>query len=384
MINRFLAAACLAALASACKPTADEALGPPSSFALFAPAHEQAAGPNTVTLTRIKGKEAAGAQVSAALIDGFAAEMLRTVFSAQQYIANLKKPSAPAPKAVAWATDAVPFVIGLDQAAGPQTGAALAGSWIGGPVLRPQTIWIGLPGDFADTNAVAPLVAVRIAKYVGLAAASDGQFTVKEHVLATAYEQAIGVVAREWRSPTSARVLTPKLGQAEAQLFAGIRENRFVLDANKQVRPARQLLEDPRVAATVFYRWFQDKALMKKVASDAFYAPLKNDRVPVGISMAAVLGSFRNLQMKVLGTWIGAVRAHAPPANIADLVAAYGRQFPEERASVLRLFLATTYGATAKPGGVSPKPQDAEAALAELSDLFNDVISGKTPLLSAP
>jgi hypothetical protein len=51
---------------------------------------------------------------------------------------------------------------------------------------------------------------------------------------------------------------------------------------------------------------------------------------------------------------------------------------------VVRLFVATTYGATVKPPGLSPKPADAAATLVALTALTEDVISGKTPLLSLP
>ena len=362
-------------LGMGCKPSPNASLGPTSSFALFTGIE---AGGNSVTLKAVKGTEGASAQVAVALADGFAAELLRTAFSTQQYIAN----SQPSARAKAWATDAIPFVVGLDRPGGPAVGAALTGSWMGGAVMRPQTVWIGLPGDFVDSRAVVPLVASRIATFVAVAAETAGEFSSAPSTLANAYARAQEVVAHEWRpNPTAAGVASTKLQPTAAALFAGVRENRFVLDSGKRLRSAADLLTDPHVAATVFYRWFQDKQLMKRVASDKFYAPLKDGRVPAGFSVAAVLGPFRNLQMKVLGTWIAAARAGTPPANIADLVSAYGRQFPEERAAVLRIFLATTFGATAKAGGVSPRSQDAQVALAELAVLADDVISGKTPLV---
>jgi hypothetical protein len=100
-----------------------------------------------------------------------------------------------------------------------------------------------LPDAFADEKAVVPILAARIAKYIGLAVVSDGSFVVQEHILATAYEQAIEVVAREWRaSPNAGGPSTMKLTETAANMFSGLRENRFVLDAQKQLRPAAELL----------------------------------------------------------------------------------------------------------------------------------------------
>lgn len=369
-----------------CKPSADTPLGPASSFALFTVHTEQTANAASINLSRNNGKDGIPAKVNTALIDGFAAEMLRTAFTTQQFIANLHVPVGPSTFAASWAHDAIPFVIGAnDQSQGAHKGATLTGSWISGSVERPQTVWIGLPDAFVDDKAVVPILAAHIAKFIGLAVASDGDFSVSKHVLATAYEQAIEVVAREWRStPNAPGVSTMKLTESAAALFSGVRENRFVLDSQKQLRPTAELLSDPKVAATIFYRWFQEKRMMKEVASDAFYAPLKNENSPVGISLAAVLGPFRNLQMKVLGVWIAAVRAGAAPTNIADLVIAYCKAFPKEQANLIRLFVATTYGGTVRAGGVSPNPKDAASSIVELNSLSDSVISGKTALVLSP
>ena len=96
-------------------------------------------------------------------------------------------------------------------------------------------------------------------------------------------------------------------------------------------RPARELLADPNVTATVLYRLAQSKTVGRKIAPDAVYAPFVKDRVPEGISPAAVLGPFRNFQAKLLSAWARAVLEGKPPADIADLVDAYGRALPAER-----------------------------------------------------
>jgi hypothetical protein len=125
-----------------CKPSPDEALGPTSSFALFTVRPAQPGNPAGIVLERNKGTEGLPAKVNAALIDGFAAEMLRTAFSTQQFIAKLSIPVGPSAQALVWANDAIPFVIGNDLQLGPGRGAAITDGWLGGTVERPKTVWI--------------------------------------------------------------------------------------------------------------------------------------------------------------------------------------------------------------------------------------------------
>ncbi len=107
------------------------------------------------------------------------------------------------------------------------------------------------------------------------------------------------------------------------------------------------------------------------------YAPFVTDRVPPGVSPAAVLGPFRNFQAKLLTAWARAVLAGAPPADVAALVDAYGRAMPGERAEAYRIFVVTTYGATVKPGGVRASGADGTAALPELTALAAEVAAGR-------
>ena len=78
------------------------------------------------------------------------------------------------------------------------------------------------------------------------------------------------------------------------------------------------------MTATVLYRLAQSKTVGRKVAPDEVYAPFVKDRVPEGVSPAAVLGPFRNFQAKLLSAWGRAVLEGKPPRDIADLVEAYG------------------------------------------------------------
>jgi hypothetical protein len=142
-------------------------------------------------------------------------------------------------------------------------------------------------------------------------------------------------------------------------------------------RPAAELLADPGLAATVIYRLAQSKAVGRHVAPADVYAPFVSDRVPPGVSPAAVLGPFRNFQAKLLTAWGRAVLAGTPPKDVAELVEAYGRAMPAERAEAFRIFVVTTYGATVKPGGVKATGANADAALPELTALAAEVASGR-------
>ena len=52
--------------------------------------------------------------------------------------------------------------------------------------------------------------------------------------------------------------------------------------------------------------------------------------MPPGVSPAAILGTFRNFQAKLLGAWATAVARGRAPKDIADLVDVYGAAFPAE------------------------------------------------------
>jgi hypothetical protein len=145
----------------------------------------------------VKGTEGTASQVTAALNEGFAAELLRTVYVTQQYIENARTPTRPSARALAWAKDATPFVLNAPHALG--FGVALSGAWLGGPVPRPQTIFVGVPATMDDPQQLVPLLARRIGGYLGLATATAGAFDAKSHLLATAYAQALEVIAREWK-----------------------------------------------------------------------------------------------------------------------------------------------------------------------------------------
>ena len=76
------------------------------------------------------------------------------------------------------------------------------------------------------------------------------------------------------------------------------------------------------------------------------------------------------------------LRGHAP-RDVIDLVDIYGATLPAERREAIRIFVVTTFGATAKAGGVSTKAQDSNRALAELTALTAEVDAGRRSLREA-
>src|SRR5206468_12965190 len=92
---------------------------------------------------------------------------------------------------------------------------------------------------------------------------------------------------------------------------------------------------------------------------------------------------FRNFQAKLLGSWGDAVLRGRPPRDIVDLVEGYGAAFPDERLSVITLFVTVTFAATVKPGAVPTAPARATEALAVLQRLSQDVAAGRLSLRAA-
>jgi hypothetical protein len=137
------------------------------------------------------------------------------------------------------------------------------------------------------------------------------------------------------------------------------------------------------VAATILYRMAQSRAVGPRVAPEKFYAPYAANRMPSGVSPAAILGTFRNFQAKLLGVWASAVLRKKAPKDIVDLIEIYGAEFPAERAEVIRIFVVTTFGGTIKPGGCSMQPQDARQTMAELTTLAAEVGAGRKTLRDA-
>jgi hypothetical protein len=381
-MSRALAVALVGSMLAAC---GDGNLGSPDSYVLLAPSGETS--PAGLPVCKALDPDGSDGQALAALFaDGFAAEMLRTIYMAKQVVRDGQPGGRPAPaEGKALAAEGLAVVVGLDR---PPVARGLAmARWLRGPVERPALSFVVLPGDLQRDKALVQTVSGRLATYALAMAVTAGTFSDVTPVLPPAlgdgYRMAMEVVAREWRTGKGPQgVVAFDAGStAQRELFAGVRENRFVLASDRHtLRPPAELLADPGVAATVLYRMAQSRAIAGRVARPELYQPFAAGRLPPGISPAAVLGVFRNFQAKLLGAWSDAVLRGHPPRDIAELVQVYAAAFPEERTEALRLFVVTTFAATVRPGGVSTRPEEASRALAAIDAAVAEVAAGRRDL----
>lgn len=382
--------ATVAALAG-CKTSTDKALGPPDSYLLFVPAEGagQGQGAQALEVRRADVNSAAVQPIPKLLETGFASEMLRTVYLAQQFLRDAvvdgKGFTEPARKQ---ALLPLCLVVGVDRAPYARGLAVKGGVW--GSSTWPELPWLGMPAEPARDKALIQTLSGRFATYAAHLVASGGLLDQAPGrlpmSLVDGYRMAMEVVAREWRHTAGpAGVIQVDEGTAEQRaLFGDVRDNRYVADeAQKVLRGAQELLASPGVAATVLYRMAQSRTVGARVAPEAFYAPFAKNRMPQGVNPAAILGTFRNFQAKLLGAWAAAVLRGKAPTDIADLVEIYGSAFPAERAEVIRIFVVTTFGGTVKAGGTSMDPKDSQRTLAELTALTAEVGAGRRSLRQA-
>jgi hypothetical protein len=304
--------------------------------------------------------------------EGFASEMLRTVYLAKQLVREGQPGGKPAPaQGHAIASEGLPVVVGLEK--DPYGRGLAVERVLRGPLDHPEVPWLGLPADLERDKALVQTVSGKLAACALHLVLSAGTFSQPPPpVLDQGYRMAMEVVAREWRVGKGPQgVVAYDAGTSEQRkVFADVRENRFVMGGDGHtLRPARELLADPGVAATVFYRMAQSRAIAGKVAPAAFYQPFAG-RVPPGVSPAAVLGPFRNFQAKLLGAWADAAQRGHAPQDIAELLEVYAAAFP-------------TFAATVERGGVSTRPEDATQALAAIDAVVTDVAAGRRSLRAA-
>jgi len=363
----------------------DGGLGHPDSYRVLAPAKE-ATSKSGLPVVRTLGLDDPTTQTVTRLFEeGFASEMLRTVYLAKQLVRDGQPGGKPAPaQGRAIASEGLPVVVGLEKA--PYGRGLAIERVLRGPVEHPDVPWLGLPADLDRDKALVQTVSGKLATYALHLALSAGTFSPPPPgALDQGYRMAMEVVAREWRVGKGPQgVVAYDAGTAlQRQVFADVRENRFVTSADHHtLRPPRELLADPGVAATVLYRMAQSRSIAGRVAPAAFYQPYAG-RVPPGVSPAAVLGPFRNFQAKLLGAWADAVQRGHGPKDIAELLELYGAAFPDEKTEALRIFVVTTFAATVEPGGVSTRPEDATRALAAIDAVVTDVAAGRRSLRAA-
>jgi hypothetical protein len=357
----------------------DTALGVPDSYVVFTPvvgadgtARRSPAGLPLVEPLALEDERATALHRQIEL--GIVGELLRTDYLAKQLVRDVAFGGNSFPDdARAAAREPTIFFVG--RGLGPFGIGLSRKGFFGRPQDRADLPWIGLREDIGEDRAMPQTVAGLLARRVVARVVG----TASPPVLVDGYVRAMEVIAREWRvGEGPAGAVAPDAGTGtQRALFAGVRENQFAVGPDGAPRPPAELLADPGLAATVIYRLAQSKSVGRKVAPADVYAPFVTDRVPPGVSPAAVLGPFRNFQAKLLTAWGRAVLSGAPPKDVAELVEAYGRAMPGERGEALRIFVITTYGATVKPGGVRAAGTDAAAALPELTALAAEVAAGR-------
>ena len=380
--------ALVAPCSAGCKSRSDQGIAPPDSYLLFVPG-EGTQGTGTSPVNRADLKTEAVQPIPKLLETGFASEMLRTVYLAGQFLRDATLDGRMFPES-ARKTGSLPvcLVVGADKTPYGR-GLSVKGGF-GGVTDWPDLPWLGIPADPTRDKALVQTLAGRFATYAAHLVASGGLLdkapAPPSKPLVEGYRMAMEVVAREWRYTAGpAGVIQVEEGTAEQRaLFGDVRDNRYVADESQKVlRGAEDLLGSPGVAATILYRMAQSRTVGARVAPEGFYAPYAKNRMPPGISPAAILGTFRNFQAKLLGAWASAVLRGKAPNDIADLVEVYGATFPAERAEVIRIFVVTTFGATVMPGGCSMDPKHAQRTLAELTTLATEVGAGRKTLREA-
>lgn len=362
----------------------DRSLGPPDSFVVYAPAQEAAPPGGVPVVVPLAPDDPRAEPLYKQLVIGFPGEALRTDYLAKQLVRDAQSGGRGYDEpARASAGEPTAFLVGAPDGREVERGLALKGTF-GSLDQHPAIVWLGLPvypdHDRALPQTLAGLLGRAIANRV-----SAGTGGEPPAVLVTGYARALEVIAREWRVGEGVSgTVPPDAGTAaQRELFASVRENKFAVGADGKPRAARDLLADAGLTATVLYRLIQSKTVGRKVAPAEVYAPFVTDRIPPGVSPAAVLGPFRNFQAKLLSSWGRAVLEGKPPRDVVDLVEAYARVLPAERAEVVRIFVVTTYGATIRPGGVPLPAADPGTALPELIALAAEAAAGKVSLRAA-
>jgi hypothetical protein len=130
------------------------------------------------------------------------------------------------------------------------------------------------------------------------------------------------------------------------QLFLdGESSSAFAMEA---LRNGQQMMASEGVAATIFYRLASDERLQKHYREAAFYEPFVRQATKAGTAREAFDG-YENANLKLYAA-IRELRRKPVTADrplMLELIAAYGRLFPDEKAIAYEIFINTTMGATA-------------------------------------
>jgi len=409
---------------SACQK--DETLGLADSYLVYEPVTEAGGAPRTSpaglpVLKPVPVDDARVGALHAALGAGFAGEVLRTDYLVKQFVREARVAGrGDEPAAVSEAREPTIFVLSgtRSEASEPASAEPFLGvgfateGWFGRLKDHPAAVWLvsgAVPSDdtaLSQTLAgrLGRLLGERISQPAGLARVfpataplrpSMYQASPAQGALVEGLGAALEVIAREWRTGDGPRgALSPDAGTARQRArFADIRENRCVYvgagteegeahtaEKSLTLKAPEKLISDPCVVATVIYRLIQSKLVGRRVAPPEIYTTFAKDRVPPGVSAAAVFGPVRNALVKWTGAWGTAVLAGPPPIHLAEMISRYAESIPGEKSETYRLFVVTTYGGTIQPGGIPGGARD-EAAAASLAAWAAEAAAGRKPLL---
>lgn len=368
-------------------------LGPPDSYVIYEPMPDAPAGSAQPRLMRpVAVEDPRAVPIHSGATDGFIGEMLRTDYLVKELLRTGVEGKPFSSIAQAQAGEPTVLVLAGPRAARSEQAALGVGieltAAFGRKRVDPNPMWIEVGGDPVSDPAFVQTAAGRIGRLVGerVAGCMGASSADLPRALIDGYALAMEVIGREWRvgEGPMGRVAPDAGTGTQRERFAAVRQNSFVFKPDSQIlRPPSEIVNDPGVIAALIYRMAQAKGVGRKVAPNEIYAPFVKDRVPPGVSPAAVLGPLRNFQVKLLTAWARATAAGHAPRDLIDLVTAYGAALPGERGEATRLFVVTTYGATIKAGGVSAAPADAAASLAELTALAAEVAAGRKPIREA-
>src|SRR5690349_11165437 len=153
-------------------------LGPPESYRVLVPV-QGAASKTGLPVVKPLGLEDPAAQTLVRLFeDGFASEMLRTVYLAKQLVREGQPGGKPAPgEGLAIASAGLPVVLGLPR--DPYDRGPAVERLLRAPLDHPQVPWLGLPADLDRDKALVQTVAGLLATYALRLAVSGGTFAAQ-------------------------------------------------------------------------------------------------------------------------------------------------------------------------------------------------------------
>ena len=378
----------LGALAS-CKNR--QTLGPADAYVLLAPKQPPQKSPAGFPIVeKMDLDDGKAVAVTRLLGDGFAVEMVRTVHLAKQLVRGPGFGGQKFPAhLVQSASEPLALVVGWDSEFPQSKGLAFKGL-VGAPEERPHVPWIGLPITLEDDRALVQTLSGRLAAHAAGWVASIGSDPSvaagpDRPPLIEAYRMAMEVIAREWRVGRGPAGALPSTAGSVAQrhMFADIRENKTPFAEAGDSAPGRRAAAgspgggDGDLPAGPD----QDRGQRRRPAGDLH--PVRAGAAARRGQRGGGAGTGAQLQRQaVLGLGAGragrsSTRRHRRPGRSLRRAVPPGA---EGGAAHLPGHHLRRHG---QAGGISRKPEEATAALAEVAAIIDDVVAGKRSLRDA-